>query len=153
SIFEDLTVETNLGVAGGGRSGLWSLFSEGGTRKPKNVDEVLERLSLGELRKERAGDLSHGQKQWLEIGMVLMNDPGLILLDEPTAGMTLAETAKTADLIKDALAGRTTLVIEHDISFVRRLGARVTVLYRGAVLKEGSFDEVAADERVRNVYL
>ncbi len=85
--------------------------------------------------------------------MVLLTQPDVVLLDEPTAGMTLAETAKTASLIRSVLAGKTTIVIEHDIAFIRQLGARITVLYRGKVMCEGSFDEIAANQEVRGVYL
>ena len=154
SIFEDLTVMENLltGAAGHERvAGL--IWSRGRRRHLERAEEVLQVLQLGERRNDRAGDLSHGEKQWLEIGVVMLNDPDLILLDEPTAGMTLAETARTADLLKTAFRGKTTIVIEHDIAFVRRLRSTVTVLYRGTVMRQGSFEEIANDPAVRSVYL
>ncbi len=154
SIFEDMTVMGNLLVGGTGRASAGDLlFSRQRRRHLNRIEEILDILQLGDERQRRAGDLSHGQKQWLEIGMVMLNDPDLILLDEPTAGMTPGETARTADLLKTAFKGKTTIVIEHDIPFVRRLRSTVTVLYRGQVMRQGSFDEIAADEAVRRVYL
>ena len=154
SIFEEMTVLDNLLAGGTGRSGVRALlFSRERRRQTERAEEILDVLQLREERGRRAGDLSHGQKQWLEIGVVMLNDPDLILLDEPTAGMTLAETARTADLLKSAFKGKTTVVIEHDIAFVRRLRSTVTVLYRGTVMRQGSFEEIAADEAVRRVYL
>ena len=97
--------------------------------------------------------MSHGQKQWLEIGVVILNEPEMILLDEPTAGMTAAETAATADLILNTFRDQTTVIIEHDVSFVRRLACPITVLYDGRVMREGSFADIAADVAVRRVYL
>jgi urea transport system ATP-binding protein len=102
---------------------------------------------------QAAGVLSHGQKQWLEIGMLLIHDRTLLLLDEPVAGMTDRETEKTAELILDLARDRTIIVVEHDMAFVRSLGARVTVLHEGSVLAEGSIDDVQADHRVIEVYL
>jgi len=154
SIFEEMTVLDNLLAGGTGRSGVGALlFSRERRRQTERAEEILDVLNLRDERQRRAGDLSHGQKQWLEIGVVMLNDPDLILLDEPTAGMTLAETARTADLLKSAFKGKTTVVIEHDIAFVRRLRSTVTVLYRGTVMRQGSFEEIAADEAVRRVYL
>ncbi len=154
SIFEEMTVLDSLLAGGTGRSGVRALlFSRERRRQTERAEEILDVLQLREERGRRAGDLSHGQKQWLEIGVVMLNDPDLILLDEPTAGMTLAETARTADLLKSAFKGKTTVVIEHDIAFVRRLRSTVTVLYRGTVMRQGSFEEIAADEAVRRVYL
>lgn len=154
SIFEEMTVLENLLTGGTGRDGVRTLLlSRERRRQTRRAEEILEVLQLGDECHRRAGDLSHGQKQWLEIGVVMLNDPDLILLDEPTAGMTLAETARTADLLKTAFKGKTTVVIEHDIAFVRRLRSTVTVLYRGRVMRQGSFEEIAADEAVRRVYL
>lgn len=153
TIFGDLSVEDNLIIAAMGRRRLNDLIFSRRHGADSRIEEILEKLEFGELRNQRSGDLSHGQRQWLEIGMVLLNDPDLILLDEPTAGMTLAETARTADLIRQVLQGKTTLVIEHDIAFVRRLEAPVTVLFRGKVMREGSFEEIAEDEQVRRIYL
>ena len=100
-----------------------------------------------------AASLSHGQKQWLEIGMLLAQDPKLLLVDEPVAGMTDAETEETARLLKDIARTHSVIVVEHDMHFVRELGVKVTCLHEGAVLSEGSLDFVSADERVVEVYL
>lgn len=153
TIFADLTVEDNLIIAANGRRGAADLIRSRRHGALRRIEDILDRLDFRQYRTRRSGDLSHGQRQWLEIGMVLLNEPDLILLDEPTAGMTLTETARTADLIREILHGRTTLVIEHDLTFVRRLASPVTVLFRGKVMCEGSFEEVAADEQVQRVYL
>jgi urea ABC transporter ATP-binding protein UrtD len=154
SVFEMLTVWDNLIVAGTGHRAFRELF----TATPdsdltKRAEAVLKTVRLAPFRTALASDLSHGQKQWLEIGIVMLNDPQLVLLDEPTAGMTLSETAETADLIRDVFRDRTAVIIEHDVSFVRRLNSTVTVLHRGRVMREGTFGEIAADEAVRRIYL
>jgi len=113
----------------------------------------LDVIRLGPAQKRLAGSLSHGQKQWLEIGMLLAQDPKLLLVDEPVAGMTDAETMQTAELLKDINRERTVIVVEHDMAFVRELGVKVTCLHEGAVLAEGSIDQVSANERVVEVYL
>jgi urea transport system ATP-binding protein len=100
-----------------------------------------------------AGSLSHGQKQWLEIGMLLAQEPKLMLVDEPVAGMTDAETRQTAELLKEINRTRTVIVVEHDMTFVRDLGVKVTVLHEGTVLAEGTIDQVSENERVIDVYL
>ena len=117
------------------------------------IDETLEIVALGGRRGEIAGALSHGQKQWLEIGMLLMQDPRLMLVDEPAAGMTDAETETTAELLKRIAGDRSVVVVEHDMEFVRALDCRVTVLHEGAMLAEGSLETVQRDERVIEVYL
>jgi urea transport system ATP-binding protein len=104
-------------------------------------------------RKKLGGDLSHGQKQWLEIGMLLAQDPKLLLVDEPVAGMTDAETETTAELLREINREHSVVVVEHDMSFVRALGVKVTVLHEGAVLAEGTIDAVSNNERVIEVYL
>jgi len=154
TVFEEMTVWDNLIVAGTGHRRALHLFK---TRRDAGLvaraERVLESVRLASRRGELASSLPHGQKQWLEIGIVMLNDPRLVLLDEPTAGMTVAETAETADLIQQVFKDRTAIIIEHDISFVRRLNGRVTVLNRGGVMKEGGFDEIAADAAVRMAYL
>jgi urea transport system ATP-binding protein len=117
------------------------------------IETILETVGLQDAKDRIAGDLSHGQKQWLEIGMLLGQDPTLLMLDEPVAGMTDAETEQTADLIKRISETHTVMVVEHDMNFVRSLGCRVTVLHEGSVLAEGSMATVQADERVIEVYL
>ena len=117
------------------------------------IDELLELVRLTGARHRLAGSLSHGQKQWLEIGMLLAQEPLLLLVDEPAAGMTDAETMRTAELLRDIAGERSVVVIEHDMDFVRALDCKVTVLHRGAVLAEGSLDHVSANQEVIEVYL
>ena len=119
----------------------------------ERIDELLERVRLKDARFRRAGDLSHGQKQWLEIGMLLAQEPRLLLVDEPAAGMTDQETADTAVLLREIAKTRSVVVVEHDMQFVRDLDVKVTVLHEGSVLAEGPLDQVSADERVIEVYL
>jgi len=117
------------------------------------VDRVLAEVGLVERRASPVGHLSHGDRQWVEIGMVLTSDPDLVLLDEPTAGMTHAEARRTADLVREINRRATLIVIEHDMDFVRNIAGNVTVLDRGAVLAEGTMDEIRANPVVRDVYL
>jgi len=117
------------------------------------LNEVLVTIGLENRRHHLAGSLSHGQKQWLEIGMLLCQDPKLLLVDEPVAGMTDAETEQTASLLRRIAQDHSVVVVEHDMTFVRDLDVRVTVLHEGSVLSEGSLDQVSADERVIDVYL
>ena len=148
SVFDRLTVYNNLELAALGKP-----VSAG--ERAARIEEVLEITRLRELQNVVASALSHGQRQWLEVGMLLANRAELLLLDEPTAGMTAEETSATGELIR-MLAGSHNLsliIIEHDINFIRDLKAPVTVLHLGRVLVHGSFEEVAENERVRNVYL
>jgi urea transport system ATP-binding protein len=117
------------------------------------IDAILETVSLLEIRDSRAGVLSHGQKQWLEIGMLLMQEPKLLLVDEPVAGMTHQETDRTAELLVSLAGEHSVVVVEHDMEFVRSIARRVTVLHEGRVLAEGSMDSVQNDPRVIEVYL
>ena len=119
----------------------------------EKIDRVLEMIKLSEKRNIIASSLSHGERQWLEIGMVIAQDPKLIILDEPTAGMTAAETYKTGEMIKELLADHTVMVVEHDMDFVKQVAQTVTVLHHGQLLAEGTFDEVEKDPRVIQVYL
>ena len=119
----------------------------------RRIEQILDTIRLTSVRDRLAGSLSHGQKQWLEIGMLLAQDPKLLLVDEPVAGMTDAETRQTADLLKAIARERTVVVVEHDMTFVRDLGVKVTCLHEGAVLAEGSIDQVSENERVVEVYL
>jgi len=154
TVFESHTVEDNLRLAlrsdRRARATLWwrETAAEAG-----RVDGILETIRLRAVRDRLAGSLSHGQKQWLEIGMLLAQEPKLLLVDEPVAGMTDAETRQTAELLKEINRDRTVVVVEHDMTFVRDLGVRVTVLHEGSVLAEGSIDQVSANERVIEVYL
>jgi urea transport system ATP-binding protein len=156
SVFEALTVRENLGLALRLRqqSILAELRGWGDPRRAARVDEVLEEIALTDRADAPAGILAHGQKQWLEIGMLLMQRPKLLMLDEPVAGMTDAETAHTADLVRRLRApDRAILVIEHDMAFVEEIADRVTVLHEGTPIFEGRMADARADARVREVYL
>ncbi len=154
TVFEHLTVFENLELAlKCDRRTMKTLFFLLQSEQARRIDEVVGLIRLGDRLGAPAGALSHGQKQWLEIGMLLMQEPKLVLLDEPVAGMTDAETERTADLILEINRDRSVVVVEHDMEFVRRLGAKVTVLHEGSVLAEGSLDTVKADQRVIEVYL
>jgi len=155
SIFANLTVRDNLELSLARRSkGVFATLRaklDGAERH--RVDEVLEAIGLSGRGLDRAGGLSHGEKQWLEIGMVLVQDSELLLVDEPVAGMTDEETEKTGRLLRAVAEERAVLVIEHDMEFVRNIAGRVTVLHEGHVLCEGPVEEVQQDERVMEVYL
>ena len=154
TIFEGHTVEDNLVLALDRLRDVFStLFRRTDTEDRRRIDEILDIIRLRGLRVEMGANLSHGQKQWLEIGMLLAQDPKLLLVDEPAAGMTDAETAETAKLLKDIARSHSVVVVEHDMEFIRDLGVRVTVLHEGSVLAEGSLDTVSADEQVIDVYL
>lgn len=153
TVFGELTVLENLQVAIQGKAPLRHLlFARNGLASAK-VEEILGLIGLNERRHLPAQSLSHGEKQWLEIGMVLATQPSLLLLDEPTAGMTPAETHKTAQLIQHISQQMTTIVIEHDLKFIREIGQIVTVLHYGAILAQGPIDEIAENQQVRQAYL
>jgi len=154
TVFEMHTVEDNILLAlKENRSPLATLLSRRTARERERIDALLERVRLMGHRHRKAGELSHGQKQWLEIGMLLAQQPKLLLIDEPAAGMTDQETADTADLLRDIARTQAVIVVEHDMSFVRDLGVKVTCLHEGSVLAEGTLDAVSANERVVEVYL
>jgi len=154
TVFENHSVTTNLELALKAERGpLATLFARLDAPARARIDEVLETIALIAQRDAVAGSLSHGQKQWLEIGMLLMQDPELLLVDEPVAGMTDLETRQTAELLKRIARTRSVVVVEHDMDFVHRLDSRVTVLHEGSVLAEGSMATVQADPRVVEVYL
>ncbi len=154
TVFEHHTVADNILLAlKGPRGSLSSLFGKRNRIAAETIDQVLETVRLTALRDGKAGALSHGQKQWLEIGMLLAQDPKLLLVDEPVAGMTDAETEATAALLKDINRTHSVIVVEHDMSFVRALGVKVTCLHEGSVLAEGSIDAVSSNPRVVEVYL
>ncbi|MEX0344958.1 MAG: urea ABC transporter ATP-binding protein UrtD [Rhizobiaceae bacterium] len=154
TVFENHTVEDNLLLAmSGSMSNLGLLFAGRETRETETVEQILSTIRLEEKRNDLAANLSHGQKQWLEIGMLLAQDPKLLLVDEPVAGMTDAETAETARLLRDIARTHTVIVVEHDMDFIRDLGVKVTCLHEGSVLAGGSLDHVSADARVIEVYL
>jgi urea transport system ATP-binding protein len=151
-VFEELTVLENLDLAASFRRPLWSL-----ARRRRGVSdavaEALETTGLKELADRPAGVLSHGQRQWLEIGMLLTQSPKLLLLDEPVAGMSKDERERTGELLTSVANDHTVIVIEHDMEFLRRYASQVTVLHEGKVLIEGSVDQVRDDPRVQEVYL
>jgi urea transport system ATP-binding protein len=154
TVFENHTVEDNLLLATKApRAVFTTLFGREDNAIREKIDKILATTRLGELRARIAGSLSHGQKQWLEIGMLLAQDPKLLLVDEPVAGMTDAETAATAELLREIARDHSVVVVEHDMAFVRELGVKVTVLHEGSVLAEGTLDQVSADPRVVEVYL
>jgi urea transport system ATP-binding protein len=154
TVFDNHTVADNILLAlKGDRSVKGNLGWLGNPHDEERIGEILATIGLAGERQRFAGSLSHGQKQWLEIGMLIGQDPKLLLVDEPVAGMTDAETMTTAELLKDIAKDHTVVVVEHDMEFVRRLGVKVTVLHEGSVLAEGSIDEVSANERVVEVYL
>ena len=154
TVFENLPVWTNLHLALKAPRGVFKTLFARLTGDQKNrIEEVLTLIDLSDRRWETAGVLSHGQKQWLEIGMLLVQNTQLLLLDEPVAGMTDRETEKTAALILDIVKTHTVIVVEHDMTFVRDLGAKTTVLHEGSVLAEGSVEFVQSHERVIEVYL
>ncbi|MFN4312127.1 MAG: urea ABC transporter ATP-binding protein UrtD [Ferrovibrio sp.] len=154
TVFENLTVFENFELAlKAPRGSFRTLTARLDSEALDRIAWALDTVGMAARLRDSAGALSHGQKQWLEIGMLLVQDTQLILLDEPVAGMTDAETKQTADLILSLKGERTLVVVEHDMEFVRDLGARVTVLHEGSVLSEGSVDHVQNDPRVIEVYL
>jgi urea transport system ATP-binding protein len=153
AIFGCLTVRENLEVAVLGKSSIRTLTTPRTEKLHSRVEEVLEKIKLEDKQDKVAQALAHGEKQWLEIGMVLASSPSLLLLDEPTAGMTPVETHKTSELIRRICEEIPAIVIEHDLKFVREIGNTITVLQRGCILAEGPIDEIAQDETVRQAYL
>jgi urea transport system ATP-binding protein len=154
TVFETLTVEANMMLALAGERGVAAtLLHRLSGAERRRITGLLELVRLDLVRGRLAAGLSHGQKQWLEIGMLLAQDPHLLLVDEPAAGMTDAETMRTADLLREIAGRHSVVVIEHDMDFVRALDCKVTVLHRGAVLAEGSLDHVSANPEVVEVYL
>lgn len=154
TVFEDQTVAENLVLALKSRRGpLAALFFRLDTHGRARVEDLAATVALQDHLARNAGELSHGQKQWLEIAMLLAQEPRLLLVDEPAAGMTLAERERTTAMLVDIARTRAVVVVEHDMEFVRRLNARVTVLHEGAVLAEGSLDHVTRNPQVIDVYL
>jgi urea transport system ATP-binding protein len=151
SVFGDLTVEENLLLGA-----LPKLPGHGASADPADVERVVQLIELGGVRARRARHLSHGEQRWLEIGMVLLTRPKLLLLDEPTSGMTRGESRRTASLLRELQAARAAeamIVVEHNIEFIRLVSDRVTVMHRGAVLADGTIDEVQANPDVQASYL
>jgi len=154
TVFESQSVEDNIILAlKGPRTTVSSLFGRRDRAGAGRIEAILATIGLEDDRFRPAEDLSHGQKQWLEIGMLLAQDPKLLLVDEPVAGMTDAETERTAELLVRIARDHAVVVVEHDMAFVRALGCKVTCLHEGSVLAEGTIDAVSADKRVVEVYL
>jgi urea transport system ATP-binding protein len=154
TVFEQLSAFENLELACRAGKGVFTtLFARLTAAQRDRIDSALETIRLTAERGTRAGLLSHGQKQWLEIGMLLVQDPKVMLIDEPVAGMTHQEIERTAELLDGLSGARTVVVVEHDMEFVRRIARTVTVLHEGRVLCEGSMDHVQNDPRVIEVYL
>jgi urea transport system ATP-binding protein len=156
TVFQGHTVYENceLALKGNGKKGVFqTLFARLSPAERARIDEVLELIGLHEHARRQAGLLGHGQKQWLEIGMLLAQDPKVLLVDEPVAGMTHAEMERTAELLKSLAGKHTIVVVEHDMEFVRSIARRVTVLHEGKVLAEGPMAEIQRNPRVVEVYL
>lgn len=154
NVFGNLTVNQNMQLAMMGNDTVINyLFKKTTDEEQKKIDECLSKVNLIEYKDIQANSLSHGQKQWLEIGMIILQDARLVVLDEPTAGMTAEETFKTGEMINNNFKDSTMIVIEHDMDFVRQIAEKVTVLHQGRVIAEGTFEEVEQDPRVISVYL
>ncbi|KEI69478.1 urea ABC transporter ATP-binding protein UrtD [Endozoicomonas elysicola] len=154
SVIESLTVWENLELAlAGRRTPFASMFGALSSKGARRIDEVMELIRLSDRKAWLGASLSHGQKQWLEIGMLLLQEPELLLVDEPAAGMTDEETFRTADLLRDLARERSVVVVEHDMAFIRALECPVMVLHEGSVLASGSLDHVQQNQKVIDVYL
>jgi len=154
SFYIEHTVFENIWLSLEGTRSVWStLFSRLTPGQRERIEQLLELIGLSDKAQLKAGTLSHGQKQWLEIGMLLAQNPKLLLVDEPAAGMSDEETARTGELLVSLAGKHSIVVIEHDMTFVRQIGRKVTVLHQGSVLCEGTVDQVQNDERVLEVYL
>jgi urea transport system ATP-binding protein len=154
SIFPSMTVAENLEIAmRQKRSVFATLFAKMEEEQRSRIDAQLVMIGLQKKAEWRAGGLSHGEKQWLEIGMMLLQEPEILLLDEPVAGMTDKETDKTGELLHQIARKRSIVVVEHDMEFVRNFASKVTVMHEGRLLKEGTMDEIQRDDRVAEVYL
>ncbi|SHK80282.1 urea transport system ATP-binding protein [Bradyrhizobium lablabi] len=153
SVFKDLTVRRNLEVASCRNPAVLANLRFGFAKEARDVDRVLELIGLTEEANRLAAYLSHGQTQWLELGLLITQNPKVILLDEPTAGMTQAETHKTSEIVNSLKGKHTLIVVEHDMAFVREIAERITVLHLGAVLAEGNVEEIETNPKVREAYL
>ncbi|ABD79493.1 urea ABC transporter ATP-binding protein UrtD [Saccharophagus degradans] len=154
TVIESLTVWDNMELALAGNRGIFqTLFWKLSDDKKLRIEEIIKQIGLAEKTDDLAQNLSHGQKQWLEIGMLLIQEPEVLLVDEPAGGMTDYETMETAKLLKEISQEHSVIVVEHDMDFVRALDCKVTVLHEGSVLAEGTLDKVSSDKRVVEVYL
>lgn len=154
SVFRELTVRQNLEVAASPSPGVFANLRFAVSKEiQRRIEEIIDLVGLADRQDVEAGTLSHGETQWLELGMLIAQKPKVILLDEPTAGMTEAETMKTADIIKQMRGDHTLVVVEHDMAFVREIANRITVMHLGKVLAEGPVEDIQKNEAVRNAYL
>lgn len=154
TVIETLTLYENLELALKGKRNVFqALFHKLNSAEQEQINSVLETVKLGGKEDDLAGDLSHGQKQWLEIGMLLMQEPELLLVDEPAAGMTDIETMETAKLLKEISAEHSVIVVEHDMQFIEALETTVSVLHQGSIIAEGSLEKVSNTQEVIDVYL
>lgn len=154
TVFEELSVFENLELSMAGNKGvIGNLFAVMNVDQLQMIEETLELIGLKDQVQKRSGSLSHGQKQWLEIGMLIMQKPRLLLVDEPVAGMTHQEMDRTAELLISLEGRHSVVVVEHDMDFVRSIARNVTVLHQGAVLAEGKMDEIQSNQKVKEVYL
>ena len=145
NVFDGLTAEENIWTS----ARRWHKAH----RAKTITSDAIEKLQLGDIRSTPVGNLAHGQRQWIELGMVIAAEPWLVLLDEPTAGMTHEETARTADLIREINQSATIIVVEHDMQFVRSISQHVTLFHEGAIMMEGTMEEISSDSRAREIYL
>ena len=154
TVFEELRVHENLELAMAGRKTVWPILTAKlSSAQQDQINETIKLIGLAHAPKMKAGALSHGQKQWLEIGMLLMQNPKLLLIDEPVAGMTQQEMERTAELLTSLAGPHSVVVVEHDMDFIRSIARKVSVLHQGSILAEGSMDEVQNDQKVIEVYL
>lgn len=154
TVFTEHSVMDNLELARKTDKRIWStLFSKPTAKSRAKIDDILHTVGLYDLRYQSASILSHGQKQWLEIGMMLIQEPKLMLVDEPVAGMTPQEVEKTAEILNSLAGEHAVVVVEHDMAFIRNIARHVTVLHQGSVLAEGNMDSIQANAEVRKVYL
>jgi urea transport system ATP-binding protein len=154
NVFNELTARQNMRLAAMGGNSFWSYFFKRDQQEyDEKIDECLKKVNLFEYKDIKASSLSHGQKQWLEIGMVIIQDAQLVVLDEPTAGMTAEETFKTGEMIKRNFRNKTVVAIEHDMDFVRQIAEKVTVLHQGRIFAEGTFEEIEQNPKVIQIYL
>jgi urea transport system ATP-binding protein len=153
SVYKELTVVENLSVARSRRPGIWHALTRFSLSDGRAVTSILERIGMEAKATDLAGNLSHGETQWLEIAMLIVQDSSLILMDEPTAGMTIQETERTAEIFRTLSSSHTLIVVEHDMSFVRTVADRIVVMNRGAMLAEGTIEEIETNEDVKTAYL
>ncbi len=154
TVIESLSIWDNLELALAGNRGIWvSLVMRLSNIQKQRIDEIMQLIGLHDKKNDEARNLSHGQKQWLEIGMLIIQEPEILLVDEPAGGMTDYETMQTAELLKNISKNHSVIVVEHDMEFVKALDTKVTVLHEGSVLAEGSLERVSSNSQVIEVYL